>query len=66
MIQTPNDTPRIGALITTLANGERMTYRIIEHNATTGETTLQPVSVAGYLAVGCDVTAKFLPPKRPK
>lgn len=50
--------PAVGATITRIEHGERVKYRIIAVDEPTRTITMEPVSVAGYLAIGLPVKMK--------
>lgn len=54
-------TPKIGDLITKTELGEPVKYRIIEIDHTTRTVKMEPVSVAGYMAIGVPVKAIIEP-----
>ena len=45
-------TPKIGELIARIEHGERVVYRVVDVNVDTRTVRMEPVSVAGYLAIG--------------
>ena len=47
--------PTVGNFITRIEQGERVKYRIIEVDEATRTVKMEPVSVAGYLAIGLPV-----------
>lgn len=49
--------PKVGDRITRMELGERVIYRVVEVNETTHTVKMEPISVAGYMAIGLPVKA---------
>ena len=50
-------TPKIGDRITRIEQGERVAYRVIDVDDATHTVKMEPISVAGYTAIGLPVKA---------
>ena len=50
--------PTVGNFITRIEQGERVVYRITEVDEATRTVKMEPILVAGYLAIGLPVKAR--------
>ena len=52
-------TPQIGDRITRIEQGERVIYRVTEVDESSRTYLMEPISIAGYMAIGLAIQATY-------